>query len=44
MDFQDSTGAAALRYVVFDQPKSLPSGRYSAVTRRSLAGFAGPRD
>lgn len=44
VDFQDSTVAAARRYVVFDRPRSLPSARYSAVTRRGLAGFAGPRD
>ena len=44
VDFQDAAGAAPTRYVVFDRPKTLPPGRYSAVTRRGLAGHAGPRD
>jgi hypothetical protein len=44
VDFQDSTGAAALRYVAFDRPRTVASSRYSAVTRRGLAGFSGPRD
>ncbi len=44
VDFQDSTGATPRRYVVFERPRTLPASRYTAVTRRGLAGFAGPRD
>lgn len=44
VDFQDSTGASPRRYVVFNQPKLLPAGRYTAVTRRQLTATTGERD
>ena len=44
LDFQDSTAGTPRRYVVFDQPKPLPAGSYSAVTRRQLTAAAGVRD
>jgi len=44
LDFQDSTGASPRSYVVFDRPKSLPAGRYTAVTRRRLTAATGERD
>jgi hypothetical protein len=44
LDFQDSTDLAPRRYVVFDQPKSLPAGRYTTVTRRQLTATTGERD
>ena len=44
VDLQDSTGGAPRRYVAFERARTLPAGRYSAVTRRGLAGRTGPRD
>jgi hypothetical protein len=44
VDFQDSTGSTARRYVIFEQARTLAADHYSAVIRRSLAGFTGRRD
>jgi len=44
VDFQDSTGAMPRRYVIWDSPKLLPSGHYSAVTRRHLTAASGEQD
>jgi hypothetical protein len=44
LDFQDSTAGSPRRYVIFDQPKLLPAGRYTTVTRRQLTAATGERD
>jgi thiol-disulfide isomerase/thioredoxin len=44
VDFQDSTGTTPRRYVIWDSPKPLPSGHYSAVTRRHLTAASGEQD
>jgi hypothetical protein len=43
IDFQDSNPGTR-RYVVCDQPRTLPAGAYSSVTRRQLTAATGERD